>query len=93
MYLGYTGIEGSDYFTYNIKKLLPNYATLSADNFFLSGVGWVAQGASHTSSITKTYNADTGLLSIRRGNSLGSGTYRGGLFGYVYYISEPLPFE
>lgn len=73
----------------DVSNILPNYAELTADNFFYNLTGITIRDASSAPTLAKNYNASTGVLTIN--TSVGSGVNYCETSGKLYYISDALP--
>lgn len=89
VFIGATNMNMTTY-TVNVASLLPNYAELTSDNFFYNITSVYSRGTATDPSLTKTYNASTGDLSIVVGVAASGTDYRA-TAGNVYYISTALP--
>lgn len=87
--------------SFNVQKLLPNWATLTAKNFFIVLYQVTGSESSHGSDTpgaisfltTLAYNSSTGVVSTTLGKSSKKGKTQINAAAKVdlYYISTPLP--
>jgi len=87
---GNVGTQSDCNVSFDVRTKLPNYASLTADNFFFAAKGYVSGFSSFSgASVSISYNATNGTLTTTRGNYANGAKWY--VSGKAYYISDPLP--